>query len=124
VKPVGEPDTGMSGSMSGDGKRSVGHRPQATAPILDSTRIGIGQALQAVPGVELVAGDVGVDLAAGQRWSCYSGLESIEVRDDALTFGLNEIVVDEGLEPGLPDGVAEAWAGEGCRAAAPGSRGW
>jgi hypothetical protein len=26
-----------SGSMSGDGKRGVGHRPQATAPILDST---------------------------------------------------------------------------------------
>jgi hypothetical protein len=24
-------------SMSGDGKRGVGHRPQATAPILDST---------------------------------------------------------------------------------------
>jgi hypothetical protein len=23
--------------MSGDGKRSVGHRPQATAPVLDST---------------------------------------------------------------------------------------
>jgi hypothetical protein len=27
----------MSGSMSGDGKRGVGHWPQATAPILDST---------------------------------------------------------------------------------------
>ena len=26
-----------SGSMSGDGKRGAGHRPQATAPILDST---------------------------------------------------------------------------------------
>jgi hypothetical protein len=26
-----------SGSMSGYGKRSDGHRPQATAPILDST---------------------------------------------------------------------------------------
>ncbi len=31
------PEIGMSGSMSGDGKRSVGHRPQATAPILNST---------------------------------------------------------------------------------------
>ena len=31
------PETGTSGSMSGDGKRSVGHRPQVTAPILDST---------------------------------------------------------------------------------------
>jgi hypothetical protein len=32
------PEIGTSGSMSGDGKRSVGHRPQATAPILDSTQ--------------------------------------------------------------------------------------
>jgi hypothetical protein len=31
------PEIGTSGSMSGDGKRSVGHTPQATAPILDST---------------------------------------------------------------------------------------
>jgi hypothetical protein len=31
------PEIGTSGSMSGDGRRSVGHRPQATAPILDST---------------------------------------------------------------------------------------
>jgi hypothetical protein len=31
------PQIGTSGSMSGDGKRSVGHPPQATAPILDST---------------------------------------------------------------------------------------
>jgi hypothetical protein len=31
------PEIGMSGSMSGDGKRSAGLRPQATAPILDST---------------------------------------------------------------------------------------
>jgi hypothetical protein len=33
------PEIGTSGSMSGDGKRSVGHRPQATAPILDSTAV-------------------------------------------------------------------------------------
>jgi hypothetical protein len=32
------PEIGMSVSMSGDGKRGVGHRPQATAPILDSTK--------------------------------------------------------------------------------------
>jgi hypothetical protein len=32
------PEIGTSGSMSGDGQRSVGHRPQAAAPILDSTR--------------------------------------------------------------------------------------
>src|ERR1700722_8973407 len=31
------PEIGLSGLMSGDGKRGVGHRPQATAPILDST---------------------------------------------------------------------------------------
>ena len=31
------PETGTSGSMSGDGKRGVGHRPQVTAPILDFT---------------------------------------------------------------------------------------
>ena len=31
------PETGTSGSMSGDGKRGVGHRPQVTALILDST---------------------------------------------------------------------------------------
>ena len=29
------PETGTSGSMSGDGKRGVGHRPQVTAPILE-----------------------------------------------------------------------------------------
>src|SRR5689334_14539452 len=34
------PEIGTSGSMSGDAKRSVGHRPQGTAPILDSTRRG------------------------------------------------------------------------------------
>ena len=31
------PETGTSGSMSGDGKRGVGHRPQVTALILDFT---------------------------------------------------------------------------------------
>ena len=31
------PEIGTSGSMSGDGKRSAGLRPQATAPILNST---------------------------------------------------------------------------------------
>ena len=31
------PEFGTSGSMSGDGKRSAGLRPQATAPILNST---------------------------------------------------------------------------------------
>jgi hypothetical protein len=37
------PEIGSSGLMSGDGKRSVGHRPQATAPILDSTICDIGR---------------------------------------------------------------------------------
>ena len=32
------PEIGSSGLMSGDGNRGVGHRPQATAPILDSTK--------------------------------------------------------------------------------------
>jgi len=36
------PEIGSSGLMSGDGKRGVGHRPQATAPILDSTIGDIG----------------------------------------------------------------------------------
>jgi len=31
------PEIGTSGLMSGDGKRGDGLRPQATAPILDST---------------------------------------------------------------------------------------
>jgi hypothetical protein len=31
------PEIGTSGLTSGDGKRGDGHRPQATAPILDST---------------------------------------------------------------------------------------
>ena len=31
------PEIGTSSSMSGDGKRSVGLGPQATAPVLDST---------------------------------------------------------------------------------------
>ena len=35
------PEIGTFGLMSGDGKRSVGHRPQTTAPILDSTKADI-----------------------------------------------------------------------------------
>ncbi len=33
------PEIGLSGLMSGDGKRGVGHRPQATAPILELYRV-------------------------------------------------------------------------------------
>src|SRR5258707_1079060 len=36
------PEIGTPGLMSGDGKRGVGHRPQATAPILDSTVAEVG----------------------------------------------------------------------------------
>jgi hypothetical protein len=36
------PEIGTPGLMSGDGKRGVGHRPQATAPILDSTKADFG----------------------------------------------------------------------------------
>ena len=40
------PEIGTSVSMSGDGKRSVGHRPQATAPILNSTKPLLGGTMQ------------------------------------------------------------------------------
>src|SRR5450631_361738 len=39
------PEIGSSGLMSGDGKRGVGHRPQATAPILDSTKADMASAV-------------------------------------------------------------------------------
>jgi hypothetical protein len=35
------PEIGSSGLMSGDGKRGDGQGPQATAPILDSTKTAI-----------------------------------------------------------------------------------
>jgi hypothetical protein len=38
------PEIGTPGLMSGDGKRGDGHRPQATAPILDSTMCDIDPA--------------------------------------------------------------------------------
>ena len=46
------PEIGTLGLMSGDGKQSVGHRPQATAPILDSTDLPVsaGQSPAALPG--------------------------------------------------------------------------
>jgi hypothetical protein len=43
------PEIGSSGLMSGDGKRGVGHRPQATAPILDSTICDISQPVGNLP---------------------------------------------------------------------------
>jgi hypothetical protein len=46
------PEIGTSSSMSGDGKRSVGHRPQTTAPVLDSTDSDIPQLLGRLFGVK------------------------------------------------------------------------
>ena len=43
------PEIGTSVSMSGDGKRSVGHRPQATAPILDFTKPLLGGTMGIAP---------------------------------------------------------------------------
>ena len=41
------PEIGSSGLMSGDGKRGVGHRPQATVPVLDSTTAELDDNLSA-----------------------------------------------------------------------------
>jgi hypothetical protein len=43
------PEIGTPGLMSGDGKRGVGHRPQATAPILDSTLTEMGESHEIDP---------------------------------------------------------------------------
>ena len=44
------PEIGTFGLMSGDGKRSAGHRIQATAPILDSTDpVARGQEIDKYP---------------------------------------------------------------------------
>jgi hypothetical protein len=40
------PEIGTSGLMSGDGKRGDGLRPQATAPILDSTKADVARPRQ------------------------------------------------------------------------------
>jgi hypothetical protein len=49
------PEIGTSGLMSGDGKRGDGQRPQATAPILDSTNSDIGRILRKLPAPVLTA---------------------------------------------------------------------
>jgi len=46
------PEIGSSGLMSGDGKRGVGHRPQATAPILDLYEAAV------VKGISVVFSDL------------------------------------------------------------------
>jgi hypothetical protein len=50
------PEIGTSGSMSGDRKRSVGHRPQATAPILDSAEAMATRYGDRFPGAPVAAG--------------------------------------------------------------------
>jgi hypothetical protein len=59
------PEIGTSGLMSGDGKRSVGHRPQATAPILDSTRSRT--AVRLLPSHGRCTFNYGSSLASGGR---------------------------------------------------------
>jgi hypothetical protein len=44
------PEIGTLGLMSGDGKRGAGHRPQATAPILDSTFLTVPAGERSRPG--------------------------------------------------------------------------
>ena len=62
------PEIGTLGLMSGDGKRSAGHRPQATAPILDSTKA-------AVSIIARVGPEVGVVLPMAAHRSRPSALE-------------------------------------------------
>ena len=47
------PEIGTPGLMSGDGKRGDGQRPQATAPILDSTNSDIGPDQHLRPAVRI-----------------------------------------------------------------------
>ena len=46
------PEIGTPGLMRGDGKRGVGHRPQATAPILDLYEAAV------VKGISVVFSDL------------------------------------------------------------------
>ena len=64
------PEIGSSGLMSGDGKRGVGHRPQATAPILDSTNVWSGRTLQEVF-VELAVSGL-ASMYPVSDWSCFA----------------------------------------------------
>src|SRR5664280_264703 len=72
------PEIGTSGSMSGDGKRGVGHRPQATAPILDSTNVWSGRALQ-VDFAELAVSGL-ASMYPVSDWSICSGPSWISAR--------------------------------------------
>ena len=64
------PEIGTSGLMSGDGKRGDGLRPQATAPILDSTNVWSGRALQEAF-VELAFSGL-ASMYPVSDWSCFA----------------------------------------------------
>ena len=66
------PEIGTLGLMSGDGKRSAGHRPQATAPILDSTVLAVvaPQQIRQLLRVDLPCGG---GSAAQQITACLKG---------------------------------------------------
>ena len=77
------PEIGTFGLMSGDGKRSDGHRPQATAPILDFTAASLH-------GDDAVSG---VEVKANSKWNkpdsvADDPLRTWRARRSALTYAL------------------------------------
>lgn len=83
------PETGTSGSMSGDGKRGVGHRPQVTAPILDSTETEVPRCPRF--GRDRVESRHEVDIARSPSLTdvVEKGLDLIVVPLDASSVGLS-----------------------------------
>jgi hypothetical protein len=71
------PEIGTSSSMSGDGKRSVGHRPQTTAPVLDST---ISEVAARLIKVRLL-GRSGLDLRSAGRPAGSRECKSLTMKD-------------------------------------------
>jgi hypothetical protein len=71
------PEIGTSSSMSGDGKRSVGHRPQTTAPVLDSTISEVATRLIEVRS----AGQSGLDLRSAGRPARSRECKSLTMKD-------------------------------------------
>ena len=71
------PEIGTSSSMSGDGKRSVGHRPQTTAPVLDSTISEVAARLIDVRSVE----HSGLDLRSAGRPARSRECKSLTMKD-------------------------------------------
>src|ERR1700750_542158 len=90
------PEIGTSSSMSGDGKRSDGLRPQATAPILDSTTLGARVTLfshRPPPAADRIDGKGGgVVIGADADPSSVVGDVVDAVRHGALQFGIDEVV--------------------------------